>query len=344
MLTTWPIPRVQDHDGTKAREADTKAALEPSGPLVSSADGQIFENLDVVALSGVSIQVSHRDVTIRNCRIRHAGGHGVQGEDAPGLVLQDLEIIRVNRTESDNRPREFLNNINLDRCAGASIRRIKASRGSSNMYIRNSEGVRLSHLELHDACGPFPRGQNVQLHDSPNSLLEEFSGENSPSSWTEDNVSIFHSDGCTVRRGLVAYNNSPTGDGVMIEGSFNCLVEDVDAVQQGNGAFAAVPEGDVGCGGCTFRRCRTRASYNKSRDGRARPSSNSLSFYMQISKGAQKHKIIDCHYDALANPGNLIWDTRCVADDWSFTPQEFTPRSPIRLSFGWHQQKIPQPT
>lgn len=46
----------------------------------------------------------------------------------------------------------------------------------------------------------------------------------------------FRSDRCVVRRGLVSYNNSPSGDGVMIEGSSDCTVEDVDAVQQGNGA------------------------------------------------------------------------------------------------------------
>jgi hypothetical protein len=71
-------------------------------------------------------------------------------------------------------------------------------------------------------------------------------------------------------------------------------------------AIGAVPEGDAGSGGCTLRRCCTRASYNTNRDGRAAPSSNGLSFYTLISENARRHAIIDCHYDALANPDNLV--------------------------------------
>ena len=165
---------------------------------------------------------------------------------------------------------------------------------------------------MHDARGPEPRGQNVQFNRSPNSILEDFSGENGSTSWTEDNVSVFRSDRCVIRRGLVSYNNSPTGDGIMIEGGFDCLVEDVDALQQGNGAFAAVPDGIAGSGGCSFLRCRTARSYNGRRDGREAPSSNGLSIYTKISPGARKHTVTDCHYDALANPKNLIWDVRSI--------------------------------
>ena len=218
------------------------------------------------------------------------------------------------------------NNIDLNGCPNTIITRVKASRGSSNIYAENSPRTYMNFLELHDARGPFPRGQNVQFNRSPNSVLLDFSAENGPTSWTEDNISVFRSDDCVVRRGLVSYNNSPTGDGVMIEGSFNCLVVDVDAVQQGNGAFAAVPEDDAGCGGCVFLRCRTRRSYNTPRDGRASPSSNGLSFYTLISQGARKHTIADCHYDGLANPNNLVWDSRAVNSGWSLTHAAFSPR------------------
>jgi hypothetical protein len=325
------LVQARDH----AEDANPAISLSPSGPVTSQTDGQVIENLDVNVSAGDGISVLHRGVTVRNCRIRHAAGHGIYGEGAADLTLRDLEIIRVSPAASNNGTREFSNNIDLDHCDNASVMRVRASRGSSNIYVRNSEATHLSRLELHDARGPFPRGQNVQFNRSPHSVLEDFSGENGPSSWTEDNVSVFRSDGCIVRRGLVSYNNSPTGDGVMVEGSFDCLVEDVDAVQQGNGAFAAVPEGNAGSGGCTFRRCRTRATYNTSRDGREAPSSNGLSLYMLISANARKHTIIDCHFQGLANPDNLIWDLRSVNDDCSFTPRAFTPRRPVRLNFGW---------
>ena len=70
-------------------------ALAPSGPVGSNADGQVMENLDIQAQSGNGITVTHSNVTIRNCRIRHAGGHGVHAKGAAGLVLQDLDIDHV---------------------------------------------------------------------------------------------------------------------------------------------------------------------------------------------------------------------------------------------------------
>jgi hypothetical protein len=310
-------------------------ALSSTGPVTSDTDGQVLENLDIDAPVGAALTVLHRGVMVRNCRIRHADGHGIQAAGAPGLVLQDLDIDRAVGVASDDKPAQHFNNINLDGCPNTVITRVKASRGSSNIYAENSVGIRIGYVELHDARGPFPRGQNVQFNQSPNSSLQDFSAENGPSSWTEDNISVYRSDGCVVRRGLVSYNNSPTGDGVMLEGASNCLVADVDAVQQGNGAFAAVPDEEAGCGGCVFLRCRTRQSYNTRRDGRAPPSSNGLSFYTLISKGAPKHTIADCHYDGLANPHNLVWDLRAVNGGWSLTHFPFAPRLPIRLRFGW---------
>ena len=312
-----------------------KIRLNPSGPVRSTADGQVIENLDISTNATDGITVVHRGVTVRNCRIRHAGGHGLHAQGISGLRLHDLEIDHTGVPSSGVGPNEDRNNINLEGCPGATIVRAKASRGSSNIYVVRSEGVRLHFLETHDARGPMPRGQNVQFNKSPNSILQDFSAENGATSWTEDNISVFRSDRCIIRRGLVSYNNSPTGDGVMIEGSSYCLVEDVDAVQQGNGAFAATPEGEAGCGGCTFRRCRTRETYNSRRDGRPAPSSDGLSFYTRVSAGARKHTITACYYDALANSNNLIWDLRAVNEGWFFTPQIFDPRSRLRLTFAW---------
>jgi hypothetical protein len=327
------LPKAQPAPEEAKRSGGVSLAL--SGPVTSQADGQIIENLDIDARLENGIAVAHQSVTVRNCRIRHAGRHGVDAKNAPGLVLQDLEIDHVGAPASGVGPNPNCNNVNMQNCPSAVITRVKASRGSSNIYAENSDSAHMSFLELQDARGPPPRGQNVQFNRSPNSILEDFTAENGPTSWTEDNVSVFRSDHCIVRRGLVSYNNSPTGDGIMIEGSFDCLVEDVDALQQGNGAFAAVPEGEVGGGGCTFLRCRTRQSYNAPRDGRAAPSSNGLSIYALISEGARKHTVTDCRYYALANPNNLIWDLSAVNAGWSFTPQAFALRIPIRLAFGW---------
>lgn len=319
----------------KGQSGGKAAMLRPSGPVMSRADGEIIENLDIYAPNGNGITVRHQRVVVRNCRIRHAMGCGIYAEGAAGIRLQDLEIDHVGAPRSGAGPSRDHINIELEGCPDAIIIRVKASRGASNIYAVDSPGARMSFLELHDARGPFPRGQNVQFNGSPDTILEDFSAENGPTSWTEDNISVFHSDRCAVRRGLVFYNNSPTGAGVMLEGSFDCLVEDVDAVQQGNGAFSAVPQGDTGSGGCSFIRCRSRDTYNEPRDGRDAPTSNSLSFYTRISEGAEKHSVRDCCVYALANPRNIIWQSDAVHPGWSIKRKAFDPRPPLRLAFKW---------
>ncbi|MBV8663456.1 MAG: right-handed parallel beta-helix repeat-containing protein [Hyphomicrobiales bacterium] len=310
-------------------------ALKASGPVTSQSDGEVIENLDIEASGEHGVTVRHQNVAVRNCRIRHAQGHGVRGEGAARLSLRDLEIINVGAPPSGPTRDGSFNNVDLDSCPGTVMARLRAERGAANIYGLRSEALHMSELELHDARGPEPRGQNVQLDKSPNSILESFSGENGSTSWTEDNISLFESDNCSVRNGLVSYNNSPTGCGIMIEGSFNCTVTDVDALMQGDGAFAAVPSDHAGCGGCTFLRCRTANSYNAPRDGRPAPASNGLSIYTRISNGAQRHSVVDCHYHALANPHNLVWEERALNPGWSFTPRNYVPRAPVRLTFAW---------
>ncbi len=319
-----------------AAQGGAGALLRPSGPVLSGSDGQIIENLDIFAPHGNGVTVRHQRVVVRNCRIRHAMASGIYAQSVAGLRLEDLEIEHVGAPPRGVGPSQNRNNIDLERCPETIIVRVKAARGSSNIYLVESPGTRMSFLELHDARGPFPRGQNVQFNRSPYSSLEEFSAENGPISWTEDNISAFHSDHCAIRRGLVFYNNSPTGAGVMLEGSSNCLVEDLDAVQQGNGAFSAVPQGDVGSGGCVFNRCRSRDTYNEPRDGRDTPTSNGLSFHTRISEGAEKHSIRECCVYALANPANIIWQSKAVHAGWSIKRKPFDPRPPLRLSFSWH--------
>eukprot|EP01047_Picozoa_sp_COSAG01_P060446 COSAG01_NODE_7409_length_3218_cov_8.315948_3_plen_130_part_00 len=82
----------------------------------------------------------------------------------------------------------------------------------------------------------------------------------------------------TVRRGLVDGNNSPSGDGIMYECGNKAhayvtsgLVEDVDAIHQGNGCF-----GGWGVSGLIFRNCRAARTHCGGWAGRAKPSSGAL--------------------------------------------------------------------
>jgi hypothetical protein len=320
----------------RAGAAPDRIALVRSGATASRYAGEVIENLDILSLTGDAITITHPGVIVRNCRIAHAGGHGIRAVGAKEVRLESLDVEHRGAGASGEGANMERNNIALEGCPEAVVTRIKAAKGAANIYLENCERSTLSWLELHDARGPVPRGQNVQLNKCANATLEDFSAENGSTSWTEDNVSIFHSDGCVIRRGLVAYNNSPSGVGVMLEGSADCLVEDVDAQMQGNGAFAAVPSDQRESGGCIFRRCRTAYSYNAPRDGRDAPTSNGLSFYMRISSGRPPHAIIDCSYFALANPRNLVWQTQALAQEAGLYAREFKPRPALRLAFEWN--------
>jgi hypothetical protein len=83
----------------------------------------------------------------------------------------------------------------------------------------------------------------------------------------------------------------------------------IDAEEQGNGAFAAVPVGESGCGGCIFRRCRTRQTYNTSRDGRAAPTSKGLS----RSRPKRWCKSAGHGLSSPAGSGHMFRPPRCAA-------------------------------
>src|ERR1700730_16190210 len=105
-------PPEGDDANSSGRPAET-LKLTPSGRVTSRGDEQVIENLDVDARSGNAVTVLHRRVTIRNCRIRHAGGHGVHAKDAAGLVLQDLEIDHVGAPPTGAGPSQDRNNVNI---------------------------------------------------------------------------------------------------------------------------------------------------------------------------------------------------------------------------------------
>ena len=104
----------------------------------------------------------------------------------------------------------------------------------------NSPGAVLQGIEGYDFHGPFPRGQLVQFNKSPNSSLSDFYVRNDPNvAFTEDNVSVYQSDNVTIQRGVIDGNNSPSGQGVIFEGSNNGRASHIDTIHMGNGAFAS---------------------------------------------------------------------------------------------------------
>ena len=90
--------------------------------------------------------------------------------------------------------------------------------GSAGIYALSSHRIKASFIEGYEFRGPFPRGQVVQFNQCTDPLLEDFSCENSGHvAWTEDNVNCYGCVNPIVRRGFIRGNNSPSGQGVMIE-------------------------------------------------------------------------------------------------------------------------------
>jgi hypothetical protein len=65
--------------------------LRSSGAITTSQDGQVIERVDV---SG-GIRVAHRDVTIRDSRVRHSGGYGISvvaGANVGTVTIENVEV------------------------------------------------------------------------------------------------------------------------------------------------------------------------------------------------------------------------------------------------------------
>jgi PKD repeat protein len=303
--------------------------LTDSPPIVVTANGQIIENVRIVANNTPAIRVSgFSGVIIRNVEILHKGDHGIRCSNAPDLTIKYVSITHTG-TATPNAKNSI--NIACEFSDRLTVNHVRLEGGSAGVYINNGKDAKLQFIEGYNFRGPFPSGQLAQFNTSDNCLLEDFSAINdldTSISWTEDNVSVFNSDNCVVRRGLLDGNNSPSGVGLMFEHSNNGLVVDVDTVRQGNGTFSAYPGTNI-----TFR--RTRARDNICTDmGRGLPLSGGLAW--TGSSSSVNLKVEDSHYYNLC--GGLIWN-RTSFPVIELSSDNFQPRSPIVNKFPWEDGK-----
>ena len=333
--------------------------LTPSGPVQASANGQVFEGLDITATGtahGVRVN-GFADVSVRNCRIRHERGKGIYGTSAPRLLVEDVDVLCTGAPAAGRNPSSDMNNIQLTGCSNPIVRRARLERGSTGVYMIQCHGARVSFIEGHDFRGPFPRGQVVQFDGSTDVVLEDFSCENIGNvSWPEDCVNCYGCTNPTVRRGFIRGCNAPSGMGVLIEngsGGSGGRVEDVDVVYWGNGAFSAADASS----GVQFWRCRARDGIDTSgndSDGdpdyqgqtvpdwatfvgslsRGAPLSGSEAFHAyQSQPNIEYHS---CEYYNLPHNTRIAWD-QSKMQVREFAQVNFTPRAPIRLTMPWEQ-------
>jgi hypothetical protein len=307
-------------------------SLTPSGSVTTSANGQVIQNLDIVG----NITVNHNDVVIRNNRIRHAGGNGIVANTRTNITIRNVEFINTSAAAGQNPNGGEHTHIHLTAISGlVDIARVKFL-GATGIYAANCAGfINISQIRGDNLRGPVSplRGQLVQLNQcSGGALIEDFTVVNDPNnSWPEDNMSIHEctTGQYTARRGYIDGNNSDTGVGFMIEGTDDCIVEDVDCIRMANGAFSCF---DAGCDDNTYRRCRSRENITEDQ-GRGLPSSGGATFVSW--NNALRTVLDDCAYWDV-NPANEIVSgaggTFAATDA---VEENFTMRPPLTLSFYW---------
>lgn len=312
--------------------------LTPCGSITTTTNNQVIEGLDVTG----SVTVTHSSVTVRDCRIKHSGGHGLIAQGGAGLTVQGVEALNTSAADGMNPNPGEHNNIHLNAVTGTIIiDRVTLRGGSSGIYAVNCPAkMLLSRIEGHNFGGPMPRGQLFQANKSGGigSVLEDFSCENDlQNSWPEDLVNIWTCPNpWTIRRGLVDGCNSPSGVGVIVEDTPNCVIEEVDAVHFVNGAFSSA---DALSRNNVFCRCRARDQVGDQGRGKASSDTKSGALTFHSYNGASGTSYVQAKYWAV-NKNNLAWDQGTMAVR-EFTEEDFTPRAAIRNLFAWSDRLRP---
>ncbi len=315
-------------------EAGAGGAFEPctlsdSAPVSASSDGQVIENLHIVASGTPGIEVNgFADVVIRNVWIEHTGDAGIAFASANNLTIENAVVEHTGSPASGANDSETLNNIDGYDSEAPVISRVRLKQGSSGIYLVQCPNSRLSFVEGYDFRGPFPRGQLVQWNHCDGSKLEDFSVINPEGSWPEDNVNVYQTLGVEIRRGHIDGNNSPSGVGVIFDGGPSTgLVEDVDAIRMGNGCFSDYAGGED----VIFRRTGCRDNICEDQ-GRGTPSSNALMWSGNTNYTTLR--IEDSRYFAACNPSNIVWPTSSFALIET-EEVDFTPRAALEQRFCW---------
>ncbi len=299
-----------------------------SGPITVTQNNQIIENLVITSTDGPAIQINgHSGVHINNVVIHHNGGQGIALAFAPHTTITNADIVFDGAPPSGPDPSTNDNNIDCLKSDGLTVSNVRLTKGSSGIYLNQCRNSTLSAIEGHDQRGPFPRGQLVQWDNSNHGSLSNFSDENAlRKSWTEDNVNIYQSQHIRIADGLLDTNNSPSGDGVIADNrSGDVLVENVDAIHQGNGCFSVYGGEEYNV---TFRHTRCRDNYCTL--PRGKPLSGSLAWGLDPKAVKGALNIERSAYANLCNPNNIVFEAS-QAKILQLKPIDFTPRSPLRV-------------
>ncbi|MDV2982897.1 UNVERIFIED_CONTAM: hemolysin [Methylobacteriaceae bacterium AG10] len=294
-------------------------------PIRTTHAGQIIENLDLWVSDGDAIRVEHDNVVIRNVTIHHADGNGIVVEDVSGVTVQNALIVNSDPPDGNQGLAGEATGIRVVNAPDFTASHVTLQDSGTGIYLGQSPGATLSHLEGHDFHGLYPSGQFVQFYQSPDGSLTDFSVTNDPNgSHVEDNVSIIDSPNVTIANGVIDGNNSPSGVGVMFEGdSQGGHVQNVDVIHMGNGGFSSYSD-DV-----SF--VDTRSFDNIADDqGRGDPLSNAVIW----NASGGNVTIADSTYTDPAVANNIVWGASSSGAEVAAAPSA-TPMAAIQNVFDW---------
>ncbi|HEU5276432.1 MAG TPA: right-handed parallel beta-helix repeat-containing protein [Xanthobacteraceae bacterium] len=321
--TQTTAPTAQDPTQTAGQPVNL---VHTTTAIHTDHDGQVIQGLDIYVDHGDAVTITNNDVVLRDCRIHYADGNGVSISDASHVTIENCEIIDTAPPSGINQGTNENDDIVAQNAPNLTVQDTTVRDGSTGLYLLDSPGATISHVDGYDFHGPFPRGQFVQFDKSGNSTLTDFYAFNDPAhSSPEDIVSVYASPNTTISNGVIDGNNSQDGVGVMFEnGSTGGRVTNVDAIHQANGAFSSYDSNVV------FD--HTRSFDNIATDqGRGLPSSNALIWNVS-SPGVS---IESSTYTHPADPGNIVWDaSKAVVADVHQDPSA-TPMAHVTNQFDW---------
>jgi hypothetical protein len=247
--------------------------------------------------------VTHDNVIIRNVRIHHKTGDGINVTNAKGVQITNAEIRNMDPPSVTNGESDTsINNIDLLNAHDTKISYVTLHDGATGIYANDSPRTIIDHADGYNFHGGFPRGQFVQFGHSDGSKLTNFyTRSDLTKSRTEDNVNIFHSNNVTIENGVIDGNNSRSGVGVLFEGdSGGGIVRNVDVVRMSNGGFSSYSNN------VDFFDVRVFDGHMNNASGRGGPLSNGVSFAVTGSGVGYD----DATYTRPANPNNIFWGSQ----------------------------------
>ena len=320
-----------DPDDSGGGGGTTLPPLTNSGTININADNTVIENKTV---TGYISCENRSNITIRNCIIKHPGGEaGIFMQNVTGITIDDVQVTNTSAASGQNGNSQETINIKMNNVHGnVNINRARLE-GACGIYgVISNANFKFTFLEGYNMREPvnMHRGQLVQMNQITGTVvIEDFSCINDKNnSRPSDIISIYEcgTNKVQIRRGLLDGCNGPAAVMIMIENnSHGVIVEDVDCINHGNGAYSFYDDSDNG----KYVRCRMKNQITgnqglgppSSADGGAGPVN-----IVAMPGGSQNNRFEACKYFNV-NKNNLAWVDGSTYVD--LTEGDFTPRAAI---------------